>query len=301
MPAPLDPQVVDRVTKFWANEGHPLGAEKPSRRSLYDRYKQKVGDELSWGAFSDVVKKLEFRAPPDPFPLAQWKPWADHNEESPEETDFLLLLNYIKQVECGVGLYEHEARWGRRLRVGLGGLNPYGQYKLVSLYATRDVLNYYLKRPQYTADLDGFVAFKPWRPHHNWAAYRIYLLALETGVVQFPEVDPRPGLGDDVDLASIPGVQFPEGPGPEEYPDLDRRLRSGLLWLLMPPKELPTDRESDPQKREILELLLHLWTCELETSQSFQDRQQVQELLALLAGRSLNEQEQPREEQLVRD
>jgi hypothetical protein len=212
----------------------------------------------------------------------------------------LLLLNYIKQAEYDVPLYSHEAKWGKRLRVGLKGLNPYGQYKLVSLYATRDVINHYLKRPEYIADLDAFVAFKPWLPHHNWAAYRIYLLALEAGVVPFPEVDPRLELGEAIDPTSMPGVQFPEGPGPEEYPDLDSRLRSGLFWLLMPPKELSPDRESDPQKRQIVELLLHLWTYELETSQFLQDSQRVQGLLMLLEERYAKEQEHPSQGQLVR-
>jgi hypothetical protein len=295
MPAPVSEKVVEQVRQLWAQNPDLSG------HAIAKKYFEIHGDkDIKLRKIIEIVSGVKKAAPKKPFPFAEWKPWVDP-QETAEETYFLLLLNYIKQAESGVSLYQHEARWARRLRIGVAGLNPYSQYKLVSLYAVREVISYYLNRPQRSDDLDAFVTFAPWRPHHNWAAYYIYLGALEAGVVPFPEVDPRADLGEDIGPDSMPGVQFPQGLGPEQYPDLHDRLWAGLLWLLMPPKELPTDRESDPQKRQMLELLLKLWTLELETSQSLQYHQQVQQLLALLVGQYANEQEQPREEQLIRN
>jgi hypothetical protein len=299
MTAAIDEQVVEQVRNFWAENPHW------SARTVAKEYIELHGDnKIKQRKIIEIVSEAKKAAPENPFPYSEWKPWVNP-EESPEETDFLSLLNHIKQVECGITLYVHEAKWGRRLRVGLKGLNPYGQYKLISLYGTRDVINYYLKRPEYTADLDAFVAFKPWRPHYNWASYFAYLAALAAEAVPFPEVDPRkdPRQGQSVtiDPTTMPGLQIPEGPGPAQDSDIAERLRNGLLWLLTPPEAVAPDRESDPEKREMLRQLLKFWENELEASQSLRDRQQVQGLLALLVGQYVNEQEKMGEEQLVRD
>lgn len=313
MPAAVREQVTEQVRKLWAQN------PALSARAIAGKYVEIHGGEgIKQRKIEEMVSNLKKAAPKEPFPFTDWKPWADL-QETPEETYFLLLLNYIKQAESGASLYQHEARWARRLRVGIAGLNPYSQYKLVSLYAVREVISYYLNRPQRNEGLDAFVAFRPWRPHHNWTAYYIYLGALEAGVVPFPELDPRADLGEGIDPDSIPGLQFPEGPGPEvqspqvpvpeEYVELPERhtelndhLRAGLSRLLMPPKDLPPDRENDPQKRQILEALLKLWALELETSQSVQYHRQVQQLLARLGGGSTTmSRSQLREEQLARD
>jgi hypothetical protein len=311
MTAAIDEQVVEQVRNFWAENPHW------SARAVAREYLRRYGDsKIKERKIIEIVSTAKKAAPKEPFPFAEWKAWVDP-QETPEESYFLLLLNYIKQAESGASLCQHEARWARWLRGDVAGLNPYSQYKLVSLYAMREVINYYLNRPQYNDDLDGFITFRPWRPHHNWAAYYIYVLALELGVVPFPEVDPRkdprqgqsviidpttmPGLQIPEGPGSMPGLQVPEGPGPAQDSDVAERLRNGLLWLLTPPEELAPDRESDPQKRQSLELLLKLWTLELETSQSVQYHHQVQQLLALLVGQYVNEQEQPREEQPVGD
>jgi hypothetical protein len=283
MTAAIHEQVVEQVQTFWAENPHW------SARAVAREYIGRYGDDkIKERKIIEIVSTAKKAAPKQPFPFAEWKPWGDP-QETAEETYFLLLLNCIKNAESGVSLYQHEARWARRLRVDVAGLSPYSQYKLVSLYGMREVIDYYLNRPQCNDDLDAFVAFKPWRPHSNWTAYHIYLRALQAGVVPFPEVDPRVSLGEGIDPASMPGVRFPQGPGPEQYPDLDHRLRSGLLWLLMPPKELPPDRESDPQKREMLQLLLELWRDEMETSDSFQVKAM---LAAMIAERYANEEEQ---------
>jgi hypothetical protein len=243
-----------------------LGAKVPSRRGLYAQYKRGIGNELSWGAFSNIVKGLEKSAPEDPFSAVQWEPWPDTEEgpqleETPEETDFLLKLDYIKQVERGVSLYSHEAKWGRRLRVALKGLPPYGQYRFVSLYATREVINHYLNRPKYTADLDAFIAFKPWRPYYEWVSYNAYLFAVQTGIIPFPELDPRVSLGNSTVSTEIPGVQLPKGPGPTQDPNLALRLRNTLIWILDPQRMVDPDQGSDPQKLA----LLRFWSrAELE-------------------------------------
>jgi hypothetical protein len=280
MPAPLDSEVIDRVTQFWAREGHPLGTEKPSRRSLYEGYKQKVANELSWGAFSDIVKKLEFRAPPDPFPLGKWKPWVDP-EESPADTAHLLRINAIMRVENGRDLYLHEANWGKRLRLALEGLPPFGQYRFVFHYSIREVEAYYLRKEQYTDDLDSFIAYRPW-VSENQVGYNV---ALALGKAPYPVLDPFNNLND-------------PGPPPELQEELVQtfqfKWRMELQWMLTPggSTSMP-DWENSPEQARMQDWLLYFWGGWTDINQPAQDRQEAKE-------HDANQQEQLKTEQLVK-
>ena len=244
MPLPrVDPNIVDRVRKYWAIEGHPLGMPKPSRRKLYAKYQKDVGNELSWGSFSTIVKRLEEAAPKKPFAIAHWKPWADP-QESPEETAYLLCINAVVRAESGRDLYDLEVRWARRLRPSLEGISPLGQYRLVIHYTLREIRAYYLEEDQYTDDLDSLLAYRPWFPQYREA----YNLALALGTAPYPELDPFNILGE-------------SPPSPELKEELVRTFKYRWLmqleWMLTPSETFLTGE--DPQQARILDLLLRFW------------------------------------------
>ena len=116
-----------------------------------------------------------------------WQPWVDPEENS-EDRAFLLRLNAIRLAERGSGLLEHEAVWGRKLRVALEGLPPYSQYRLVEMYAGRESTAKFFGRDNpFTADLDGLVAYRPWLAEYRQA----YGLAVASGMVTYPLFDSR--------------------------------------------------------------------------------------------------------------
>jgi hypothetical protein len=243
MPAPLDSEVIERVATFWALEGHPLDSEKPSRRSLYDRYKRKVANELSWGAFSDIVKKLEFRAPPDPFRIAQWKPWVN-SEESPADAVCLLRINAVMRLESGRDLYDLEAKWGRRLRLALAGVHPFGQCRFVMYYTWREIAAYYRRMEMYTDDLDTLLTYQVWRPENR----EVYRKALEAGIAPYPNIylfsneDDKPS-------------EWPE----EWTHEFKTSWEQQLDWMFTPWGTHIPGIEDDPEKARILDRLLELW------------------------------------------
>ena len=116
------------------------------------------------------------------FPLVEWRPW--NNEiESPEDTAYLLVLDAVKTVYSGRHLYQHEAKWGRRIRCALDGLNLSLQRCFVDEYGRREVAQFVLKWDRaYTNDLDGLLAYQPWKTGHKHA----YKEAVEAGNVDSP-------------------------------------------------------------------------------------------------------------------
>ena len=60
-------------------------------------------------------------------------------------------------------LYEHEAAWGRRLRMLLRDSNPEMQLLFVHEYGLREQVAVNTQSyPPFTGDLDGLLAIKPW-------------------------------------------------------------------------------------------------------------------------------------------
>ena len=74
----------------------------------------------------------------------------------------------------GRHLYQHEAKWGRRIRSALEGLNLWEQSVVIDQYALRELTAYCFKYPEgaYTADLDGILAYQPWKPESKEAYER---------------------------------------------------------------------------------------------------------------------------------
>ena len=264
MPAALATKIIERVKSFWVVQittAEAAHVKIPTRREMYERYKQKVGKDVGWAKFAQIVAEAAAGAT-EPFRWSEWRPWVNP-EESAEDSAFLLRINAVRQAKLGMNLYRHEAKWGRRLRVALEGLHAYGQYKFVMLYSFREVFANYNGKDSDTADLDSLVAYKPWLPENQ----RAYIRDVAAGDVPYPELDPFYELRDPIDPATIPELQAPivEDSAEMEYQVRAEVLRLGLNWLLTPRGTFIQD--IDPEKRDRLDRILKFWAGEGETTE----------------------------------
>jgi hypothetical protein len=182
MSAAITEPVKDLVKDEWAIE------PDVSAREVARRFQRKYGRKLIRDRkIIQLVTEAKKEAPSEPFPLVPWKPWANE-EETPEHTLFLLRINAIKLAEQAEGLYVHEAQWGRRIRPAIEELQPpYRQYRLVMMYARREVVAYYRRKTANTEALDAFIAYQPWLPENQ----RRYELAILARVAPLPFVPSR--------------------------------------------------------------------------------------------------------------
>ena len=161
---------------------------------------QKIGIRKVQLIIAELKKEYGHRA----YPLAIWRPWRDEHESS-EDTAYLLALDAATMADSGRHLWQHEARWGRRIRSALDGLNPSQRSAFVAEYARREQTQFVLRRDHaYTSDLDGILAYRPWIAGHRPA----YEAALDAGAIG-PSL--RPGWQDFVrglgeDNASSPAT-----------------------------------------------------------------------------------------------
>ena len=146
---------------------------------------QKIGIRKTQSIIAELKKEYGHRA----YPLAIWRPWRDEHESS-EDTAYLLALDAATMADSGRHLWQHEARWGRRIRSALDGLNPSQRSAFVAEYARREQTQFVLQRDHaYTSDLDGILAYRPWIAGHRPA----YEAALDAGAIG-PSL--RPGWQD---------------------------------------------------------------------------------------------------------
>ena len=146
---------------------------------------QKIGIRKVQLIIAELKKEYGHRA----YPLAIWRPWRDEHESS-EDTAYLLALDAATMADSGRHLWQHEARWGRRIRSALDGLNPSQRSAFVAEYARREQTQFVLRRDHaYTSDLDGILAYRPWIAGHRPA----YEAALDAGAIG-PSL--RPGWQD---------------------------------------------------------------------------------------------------------
>ena len=158
-----------------------LWAEDPtqSARSVYRRYGERHGQtQVGLRKVQEIIALAKARAPERSFPFIEWRPWNDEAEAS-EDAAYLLQLNAASQAIYGRNLYQHEAAWGRRLRVALEGLSLIGQLVFVKEYANRERLSFFFSEPPGTADLDALVAYRPWVPEN----YEPYHVAVYFGLI----------------------------------------------------------------------------------------------------------------------
>ena len=163
---------------------------------------QKIGIRKTQSIIAELKKEYGHRA----YPLAIWRPWRDEHESS-EDTAYLLALDAATMADSGRHLWQHEARWGRRIRSALDGLNPSQRSAFVAEYARREQTQFVLQRDHaYTSDLDGILAYRPWIAGRR----RAYEAALDAGAIG-PSL--RPGWQDFVrglGEGNAYTTQFPE-------------------------------------------------------------------------------------------
>ena len=124
---------------------------------------QKIGIRKVQLIIAELKKEYGHRA----YPFAIWRPWRDEHESS-EDTAYLLALDAATMADSGRHLWQHEARWGRRIRSALDGLNPSQRSAFVAEYARREQTQFVLRRDHaYTSDLDGILAYRPWIAGHR--------------------------------------------------------------------------------------------------------------------------------------
>ena len=170
-PKRISQEVIDDVRRFWSNSD-----KETSARKLYDEYIQtKIGRKpLKLRKFQQIVADAIANTPKDPFPLLEWRRWGDTTVTS-EGMAYLLKLDAICLAACGRPLWDHEAKWGSRLRASLDGLALYYQLCFVLIYALMQESAYHLNSGEpVVQDLDLLVAYQPWISEDH---QRVYLRA----------------------------------------------------------------------------------------------------------------------------
>ena len=136
--------------------------------------------KISIRKVQQIVTELKKNYRPRNYSPVEWRPWKNESESS-EDTAYLLVLDVVKMTCFGRHLYQHEARWGRRIRHALDGLDPLQQSAFVTEYARRERAQFILKRDHaYTSDLDGILAYQPWVAGHQ----HVYKAAVEAGLIE---------------------------------------------------------------------------------------------------------------------
>ena len=120
---------------------------------------------------------------------APWRPWAKNTP--PADVDYLHRLNAINMRARGRNLYQDEAKWARRLRVALEGMELFDQLWVVDEYYRSERFSQANR-----AAWDGALAYKPWISK-NALAYECALIAELVPippVFATPDMDERLGL-----------------------------------------------------------------------------------------------------------
>ena len=178
---PLASEIVDAVEHTWGKLRHDAdrsGMSPPTGTQVYQEMKERrrkggpTVTEPSLRKVQQIVRDMKTRGE-GRFDPTEWRPWRGDELEAPEDTHFLLLLCALARRQWVRGLYEHEARWARRLRPALERMSK-GQMRtigleLVGMYSVREEVARLYNRPPPTGDLDGLFAFPPWVV--GWTGY----------------------------------------------------------------------------------------------------------------------------------
>ena len=180
----ISSNVISLIESIWA-ENPAQAATNVFNEIRRHHPTQKIGLRKAQLVIAELNKEYGHRA----YPLAIWRPWRG-GHESPEDTAYLLALDAATMADSGRHLWQHEARWGRRIRSALDGLNPPQRRAFVAEYARREQIQFVLRREHaYTSDLDGILAYRPWIAGNRSA----YEAALDAGAIG---PSPRPGWWD---------------------------------------------------------------------------------------------------------
>ena len=176
-PTRIADDVVTEVKTIWA--GNP----EQSALAVWREYEHRKGYRklISKRKVQQIVAEAKKEAGPNPvpFPLAEWHPWVNE-AESADDNDHLLRMDAACVLAYQRHLYEHEAKWGRKLRVALTELSRRGQLTIIREYASREEVAFYLKVDTLsTTDLDVLLAYKPWLSGNR----AVYYYAVTAGTI----------------------------------------------------------------------------------------------------------------------
>ena len=202
-----------------------IWAENPSQTAteVFAKFRRHHNDKISLRTVQGIVRQMRKTSGHRSYPRVEWMPWRNEIE-SREDGAYLLVLDAIKMAYSSRHLYQHEAKWGRRIRSALDGLKPWEQSVFVYEYARREEHQYVFKLDQvYTADLDGLLAYQPWKAGHQHA----YEAAVSAGVVERPlhwEFEESPGSFDAI---------WEYGKGRGDFPPYKTGMSAWFLAQLM--------------------------------------------------------------------
>ena len=158
----LSADVVYRIKHWWG--------ENPKRSATQvHRLMRQQGHAVSLRKVQQVIAEARRKMGGRQRPMVEWKPWKGKLGTS-QDCDYLLRLDAKCLDAMGRHLFELEAKWARRIRVAVEGLNLWHQLYFVFMYAKRELAADNLQEPSpYTTDLDGMLAYKCWLPQGSSA------------------------------------------------------------------------------------------------------------------------------------
>ena len=89
------------------------------------------------GDFLKSLRDVERAVPIDIQPAIAWVPRSNETEPS-EDVDLLFRLNMVSETFFEGPIDQYEAKWAKRLRVSLAGLNPFLRLVFVREFAKRE-------------------------------------------------------------------------------------------------------------------------------------------------------------------
>ena len=203
-----DPKVVAAI------EGYLDQYPKATAVAICKVLKRKAGG-VEWVGLRKVQQiKKDWRPPAKR--RSQWRPWDKKygiddllnalksrttedidflidvlNPGNSEGVDYLLELDALNIRDTGQHLYQDQVPWAKRLRVALQGLPMYDQLWIIREYAGRArSADRHDSKPEFD-DLDGILAYKPWRNAFAYECALIAGLVLHPPVFDTPEMDER--------------------------------------------------------------------------------------------------------------
>ena len=154
---PTPQKVVELIESIWAED------TKQSAEKVHESFKDRTRTrKVSLRTVQNILSAAKGRAG-ETFIPAPWHPWLNKPGGTAEDIKYLLQVDALALIINGRHLYQHEARWARKLRVALEGLPIPVQYSFISQYALREQIQFNLQQSSpYTADLDALLGLSPW-------------------------------------------------------------------------------------------------------------------------------------------
>lgn len=132
-------------------EGRRKRGERVTAKAVYQEMRKRFGRLISERTVSALLRDFKTKGLP---PESSWAPWAD-DLETPEDTAFLLDLDFVFRLNYGRQMYSIEAKWGRLLSELLQDIaHPIIKLFIVSIYALRERRSELTDQPLITEDLD---------------------------------------------------------------------------------------------------------------------------------------------------